>query len=229
MNINAILVPQGPEYKSICRGLSGVNGSKPPIYPIPVGVKPIIKYLDKWQESGHLRESSQPRVLLMGLCGSLTSRYSVGDIVVYRSCVYGSDEKLAEKMCDRVFTDEIFNNLKEKAFLVKGLTSDRLVYSASQKRHLGEVYDAEVVDMEGFAALDVLSKAGFAVAMLRVISDDLQHNLPNLNSAISADGSLQSLPLAIGMLRQPIAATRLIKGSLRGLKVLEKVTTCLFV
>ncbi len=225
MNIDAILVPQGAEYKSVCRGLSRVNGSKPPIFPIPVGVKPITKYLEEWQKAGYLFNHQQPRVLLMGLCGSLTSRYSVGDIVVYRSCVYGSDEKLPEKMCDRAFTEQLYNKLKGNAFFVRGLTSDRLIYSASEKRHLGGIYDTEVVDMEGFAALNVLNQAGFAVAMLRVISDDSQHDLPDINSAINADGSLQSLPLAIGMLRQPIAATRLIQGSLRGLKVLEKTTT----
>jgi hypothetical protein len=55
--------------------------------------------------------------------------------------------------------------------------------------------------------------------MVRVISDDSHHNLPNLTSAISPDGSLLPLPLAMGMIRQPIAATR---------RVLQKVTTKLF-
>jgi hypothetical protein len=82
--------------------------------------------------------------------------------------------------------------------------------------------------MEGFAALEILSQAGVAVAMLRVISDNCHHNIPDLTSAISADGSLQALPLAIAMLRQPIAATRLILGAMRGLEVLQDITTFLF-
>jgi hypothetical protein len=48
--------------------------------------------------------------------------------------------------------------------------------------------------------------------MLRVVSDDSKHDIPNLTSAINSDGSLQPLPLAITMIRQPIAATRLIRG-----------------
>jgi hypothetical protein len=64
--------------------------------------------------------------------------------------------------------------------------------------------------------------------MLRVISDNCHHNIPDLSSALSSDGSLQTLPLAIGLLRQPLAATRLILGALRGLKVLQDVTTSLF-
>jgi hypothetical protein len=81
--------------------------------------------------------------------------------------------------------------------------------------------------MEGYAALQVLSELGIAVAMLRVISDDVRHNIPNLTNAFD-DGSLQTFPLAMGLLRQPIAATRLVSGSLRGLRVLQDLTTFLF-
>jgi hypothetical protein len=78
--------------------------------------------------------------------------------------------------------------------------------------------------MEGFAVLEVFKE----VAMVRVISDDSHHNLPNIASAISPDGALLPLPLAMGMIRQPIAASRLILGSLRGLRVLENTTKLLF-
>jgi len=67
--------------------------------------------------------------------------------------------------------------------LVRALTSDHIVWSAAEKP-LGQSYNAEVVDMEGFAALEVLSQAG-VVAMLRVISDDCEHDLPDLTSALS--------------------------------------------
>jgi hypothetical protein len=108
---------------------------------------------------------------------------------------------------------------------VRALTSDRLIWSAAEKCELGKIYTAEVVDMEGFAALKVLGQAGIAVAMVRVVSDDCHHNLPDLTAALSLDGALQPLPLALGLLRQPIAAARLIRGALRGLQVLQRVTT----
>jgi nucleoside phosphorylase len=111
---------------------------------------------------------------------------------------------------------------------VKSLTSDRVIWSAAEKRYLSEQYGADVVDMEGFAVLEFLSQAGVAIAMLRVISDDCQHDIPDLNSSVSPDGALQPLSLATQMLRQPIAATRLIRGSLKGLKVLQEITTTLF-
>ncbi|HEY9727086.1 MAG TPA: hypothetical protein V6D50_11625, partial [Chroococcales cyanobacterium] len=73
-----------------------------------------------------------------------------------------------------------------------------------------------------------LSQVGAAVAMLRVVSDDCHHDIPDLSPALSADGSMRPLPMAIAFGRQPIAATRLITGALRGLRVLEDVTTRLF-
>jgi hypothetical protein len=149
--------------------------------------------------------------------------------VIYQECVYESKVSTPLlQLCDRELTTSLHHKLKERVSLVSSLTSDRLIFSAAQKRHLGQIYNTDVVDMEGFAALEVLNQAGVAVAMVRVISDDSHHNLPNLTSAISPDGSLQPLPLAIGMLRQPIAATLLIRGAIHGLRVLQKVTTLLF-
>lgn len=231
---HAILVPQGSEYKAVCRGLSVAQASraavpKPLVLPIPVGPKQLTRHLERLQQAGYLLNHPQPKVLLMGLCGSLTPRYQVGDIMLYQGCLYESSAATgALQPCDPELTGTLYHRLKERAFLVKALTSDRLIYSAVEKRHLGQLYGADVVDMEGFAALEVLSRAGVAVAMLRVISDECYHNIPNLNSALSPDGSLQSLPLVIGLIRQPIAATRLIQDALRGLQVLQSVTNCLF-
>ena len=221
--IDAILVPQGAEYQAICRGLSHIIHT-PPVVPIPIGPEPLTRHLKKLQV-GHFSHHQQLRILLMGLCGSLTHRYSVGDIVLYQACVYTNAVGRLHP-CDPTLTTLLQENL-EQTSLVKALTSDRLVWSADEKRHLGQIYGADVVDMEGFAALEVLSP-GVSVAMIRVVSDDCQHDLPNLTSALSPDGSLQPLPLGIGMIRQPMAATRLIKGALRGLQVLQKVTALLF-
>lgn len=229
ISIDAILVPQGAEYQAICRGLSRIAVPTPPVVPIPISPEPLTRHLKKLQQAGHFSNHQQLRVLLMGLCGSLTPRYSIGDIVLYRACVYRPKAAPgALHPCDPTLTTLLQENLQQRASLVTALTSDRLVWLADEKRHLGESYGADVVDMEGFAALEVLSQAGVAVAMLRVISDDCQHDLPDLTAALSPDGSLQRLPLAIGLLRQPMAATRLIRGALRGLQVLQETTTFLF-
>lgn len=217
--INTILVPQGAEYKAVCRGLSGITACIPKVVAIPVGMKPLLKYL---QQGQFLTPKS--RVLVMGICGSLSDRYTVGDIVLYQDCVY----QRKQQECDRTFTTQLHSRISEKASLVNSLTSDRVIWSASEKHRLGETLAADVVDMEGFTVLEFFNAAGVAVAMLRVVSDDCQHNIPDLTPAINSDGSLNPLPLAIAMLRQPFAATRLIRGSLTALKVLEQVTNLLF-
>ncbi|MBW4643665.1 MAG: phosphorylase [Goleter apudmare HA4340-LM2] len=223
-NHKTILVPQGAEYKAVCRGLGGVTGSTPRVIPIPMGMKSLTTYLHKLQEKGQILNHPYPQVVVMGICGSLSSRYSVGDIVLYQDCVYQEHRQ----ECDRIFTAEIYSCLSDKVSLVKSLTSDRVVWSATEKRCLGEAYKADVVDMEGFAALEFFQQVGVTVAMLRVVSDDSHHDIPDLTSAISADGALKPWPLALELIRQPVAATRLIRGSLRALRVLEDVTRLLF-
>ncbi|MBN3922734.1 phosphorylase [Nostoc sp. NMS4] len=217
--INTILVPQGAEYQAVCRGLRGVTGFIPTVVAIPVGMKPLLKYL---QQGQFLVPES--RVLIMGICGSLSDRYTVGDIVLYQDCIYQG--KLQE--CDRTFTAQLHSSISQKASLVKSVTSDRVISSAAEKRRLGKTLAADVVDMEGFTALEFFNPAGVSVAMLRIVSDDCQHNIPDLTPAINSDGSLNPFPLVIAMLRQPLAATRLIRGSLTALKVLEEVTNLLF-
>ncbi|GAA6616080.1 phosphorylase [Scytonema sp. NUACC26] len=232
--IDAILVPQGAEYKSVCIGLNRVASPKPTVFPIPMGTLPLKNYLEIWQKSVQIHSGS--RVLLMGLCGSLSPQYNVGDIVVYSSCIYSvlkEDRELplsvSQLLCEPELTVKLQNKLStKKAFKGVGLTSDRLIYSAKEKLYLGQTYNANVVDMEGFVALENLSQLGIAVGMVRVVSDDVRYDVPNLTNALNSHGSLQALPLAMGLLREPIAATRLIFGSLRGLKVLQEVTTALF-
>ena len=219
-----ILVPQGAEYKAVCRGLSHTAANAPSVIPIPIGCKSIHKSLSKNQNWQELLNHPQPRVLVMGLCGSLNPRYPVGEIVLYESCV---KEKNVQK-CLNNLTTELFAHLADRVSWVRALTSDRVICQAAQKRLLGKQFAVDVVDMEGFAILEYLQQFEVEVAMLRVVSDGCEDNLPDLNSAISPEGSLQPLHAAIAMLKQPIAAIGLIRGSLQGLKLLEEVTSKLF-
>ena len=165
-------------------------------------------------------------ILLVGLCGSLSSECRVGDIVLYRDCIDG--QKSSEILpCDRALTDGIREKLSPRVTLVRGITSDRLIHRAAEKRQLRERYGADVVDMEGAAVLRSVG-AGRAAAMLRVVSDGCTGDLPDLGPAIAPDGTLQPLPMFASFLRQPLAAARLIRGSLRGLGVLEAAIAELF-
>jgi hypothetical protein len=223
-----ILVPQGSEYQAVSKGLQQLPNSKIEIFSIPIGDKPVRQYLKTSELYTKLSQQPNSKVLVMGLCGSLNPSYGVGDVVVYKECIYGNQIQ----KCDEKLTSQISSKLNLNP--VRGLICDtyggkqRMINSATEKRQLHITSSADVVDMEGFAILTTLQPLGIAVGMLRVVSDDCQHDIPDLNSAIDAAGSLQSLPLAWAMLRQPLASVRLIRGSLRSLKILEKISYQLY-
>lgn len=201
--ISVILVPQGAEYQAVYRGIqSQIN--PPKVIPIPVGAA-AIRELD--------RVSDSSGVLVMGLCGSLSPQFGIGRIALYQACVNFSGQV---KECDRALTDRLQNQFQVSPVL--GLTSDRVICSADEKRNLGKSYGAAVVDMEGFAILEQRS-----VAMLRVVSDDLSGDLPDLSTVIDANGKIQALPMMSAMIKRPIAAGRLIRGSLSGLRKLRQL------
>lgn len=223
MIINAILVPQGAEYQAVCKGLKKVSDVIPPVFATPAGVLPISRYLERWSQEGHF-SSSSPNILLMGLCGSLSLSYSVGEVVGYESCVYSG----AVSCTDEALKGWVQRQLHDRVKWVKGVTCDRVISTQNEKLALGTRYNAQVVDMEGYAVLNVLHRFNMNIAILRVISDDCSHDLPNLTAAYNEEGVLQPFPLALAFLQQPIAATRLISGAMQSLRVLERVTQELF-
>lgn len=219
MSLPIILVPQGAEYQAVCNGLKEV-ADPPIVVPTPAGFA-MVDRLKELHQSGQFAD--QQNILIVGLCGGLQPHYSVGDVVLYRECVSLSFPALP---CDRTLTTQLQTKLGSHVPLVTGVTSDRVISSITEKQELSK--QADVVDMEGYPALEFLSQVGMSVATLRVVSDDCHHDIPNLANAFSADGSLKALPLALGLLRQPVAGARLIRGSLAGLKVLKTTVKLLF-
>src|SRR5689334_7916898 len=124
-----ILVPQGAEYKAVCRGLRQTREAIPTVLPIPVGMQPFTEYLQQWNK----QQPPPSRVLVTGLCGSLHQGYAVGDVVLYQNCTYQGEVQ----ECDRTFTTQFYSHLRQKFSVVKGLTSDRIIWSATEKCHLG--------------------------------------------------------------------------------------------
>jgi len=226
-DIDAILVPQGAEYKAIYRVLKAFKGKEKILLSIPIGTLALTFYLKQWQQNQRFRDRLPTRILLMGLCGSLSPKYKVGDIVIYQSCRL-ENQNFVEDRCDIDLTNLLCDRFEGKANLVKGLTCDRVIWSTQEKLSLHQTYQADVVDMESYSAIEILHHAGISVAILRIVSDDSRHDIPNLTPAINPEGSLKPLTLTRKMAQNPLAAIRLIRGSLKGLKVLQQVTHQLF-
>lgn len=215
----ALLVPQGAEYQAVCRGAGRATPTA-----IAMG-RASVAQLDL------LLEHPPNRVVLLGLGGSLSPARRPGDVVVYRDCIdQGSEQRLR---CDGALYADLCQILNRQTMRAKplrvttatGLTSDRVVCSAAEKRQLGQRHGAAVVDMEGFWVLERLQAQRVAVGIVRVISDGVGGDIPDLSQAMGPDGALRPLALTTAMGRSPLSALRLIRGSLQGLSVLRQVAT----
>ena len=82
--------------------------------------------------------------------------------------------------------------------------------------------------MEGYGYIKELQRQGMSIAMLRIVSDDVSGDIPDLSLIIDENGSLIFWQIVKSMVQKPLAAIRLIKGSLIGLTQLRRVTKELF-
>jgi hypothetical protein len=224
-----LIVPQGREATAVERGIAGSErSSQVTVVKIPLGPSALRNFFKTWQPPQPQALSHPPlRAVLLGLCGSLVPTYGVGDWVLYRNCLdlTGSQSATdsAQLDCETILTAQLSQRLG-LGTLVTAITSERLICLAQEKRSLANQHQAQVVDMEGSVAVEELGRRGIELAMVRVVSDDCHHDLPDLSPGFSPEGTLRPLPLALAMGRRPVAALRLIRGSLRGLQRLEAVT-----
>lgn len=270
MTIDLILVPQGAEYNAVIRGLEGVSSRSnhrcvPTVYPLPIG-QAVTTALQSLFPKGS--ELDGKFILLMGLGGSLSARYQVGDVMLLHSvCKGGADPKKRNSPAHsdpkhRLPTWDIITPLVQhfyselqnltvhqtvceshtassvgtasnvgvsnvdtvSADMVQGVTLDRMVTSPDEKNELRRIYQADVVDMESAYVVEFLQSRGATVGVIRVVSDDSDTDIPDLSPAIDATGSLNGFKMAWQFLNQPIAAMRLIRGSLKGLKQLSHIS-----
>ena len=217
--IDTIVVPQGAEYQAVCRGLQKARVNNIEVIAIAIGEE----FVDRFLVDNRDKLDRATGVLIVGLCGSLTAAYSIGDSVLAKSCQNFNHHVVH---LDPQLTAQIEAKIGVKT--VMSLTSDRVITQAEEKLTLAQQYEADIVEMEGYGYVTKLRQQKISVAMLRVVSDDPNGDIPNLNRAIDAQGNLKTLPMAILLIKQPLAAVKLIKSSLAGLKALEQITTELF-
>ncbi|MGK7878870.1 MAG: purine phosphorylase, partial [Crocosphaera sp.] len=189
-SFDTVLVPQGMEYQAVCKGVDK-NKSKLKIIAIPAGIQPLINFLEQWQQTPNFLDKIPERLILMGLGGSLSLNYSVGDVILCKKCGLMDYSQESRGSCDQFLTERLFTQLGNSTIIGEGISSDRIICSAEEKLLLGKKYQADVVDMEGYALLNWGDKLNIPVAMIRVISDGCQQDLPDLTGAFAEDGSLQ--------------------------------------
>lgn len=206
-----ILVCDGAEFKAVKKAFYNHNLLKN-IIPLPIGIKAVKKLLIS-------KKIPQTSVILVGLGGSLSPKYKVGNVLIYQSCSYiDKNDKIHTKYCDSTLNNWLQNKLNVSS--VKGLTVDNLIHSSSTKINLNKLSNAEVVDMESYEVMNYFK----SVSVIRIISDNYDDNLPDLNNAITPEGKLNNIKMAIEFIKKPLKAVKLINNALISLKVLEKVS-----
>ena len=218
MAIQAILVPRGAEYQAVMRGIKAVPNA-PLVIPIPAGPAAFGAFLEGWADRSRFADQE---ILLMGLGGSLSPHHQIGNAILLEQV--WSEAGGDGLQCDRALTQSLAQRLKLPTGT--GVMCDRVITTVAEKRQLGDRYQADVVDMESAILLEAMPEA--KVAILRVISDDCNRDLPDIAGAIGLDGSLRTDTLARSFLKRPIAALNFISGSLQGLKALEYRTLDIF-
>ena len=216
--IDLIVVPQGVEYQAVCRGLLQAK-VRVRVIAVPIGDRHAKAVLANYSP----QLASARGILIMGLCGGIGASHKVGDGVVVQNCCNLNSDWL--NLDDRL-TTTIQHQLSVD--VVDGLTSDRVITHSTEKLKLATEYQADIVEMEGYGYVSQLQQQNKAVAMLRVVSDDHRGDIPDISQAIDDRGQLRTRSLAIALCKQPVAAIRLIRGSLIGLKALQRMTARLF-
>ena len=208
--IDAVLVPRGAEERAVRAGLRRSVA----IYPIGIGSSSATAAAEAVSASGAPR-----RVLVTGLCGSLDARFRPGDVLLYASIEDTDGVPLAT---DSDLTAAIQRAVPGALSGIRALSVDHIVTRATEKRALAQHRGCHVIDMESLTLLARLHRAGSSVAVLRVVSDGVDDDLPDLNAVLDVAGHLDPKALARVCLFSPLATLRLTRGAFRALRALRR-------
>jgi len=163
-------------------------------------------------------------VIVIGLCGGLTDSLPEMTIVTYSACVSvmngGIPRPCTPQICTQITA--LLSARNVPCGSVIGITSPRIAVSRAEKLQLAQT-GAQVVDMESYEILSAADKAGTPAAVVRVVSDSLDRNLPNLNLAINPDGSVNNGRAIRVMLGSPLLTARAYAATKRAARYLAGV------
>jgi len=162
-------------------------------------------------------------VLVIGLCGGLTESLPEGRIVAYTDCL-STDPSKPPLRCSQPLTNSLVSLLTSSGILcdrVVGVTSPRIATTREERLSLARS-GAAVVDMESYSIVEAASVAHIPAAVLRVVADSLDRDLPDFNRALNDAGSLdgrKGLKIALG---SPWQTAKLLAANRRAMKHLSK-------
>jgi nucleoside phosphorylase len=200
--VPALLVPQGAEERAIRRAAPNAT---------------VIAVRAGAQAAMLPERLPEGLVVVMGLCGALRG-LRTGDCAIFSDVVdetgrYTFDTELVQTMAAAL----------PSATLVHGCTVNHVVTRAAERAALAAAYSADAVDMEGTHLARALAARGRAPLIVRVVSDDPSYDLPPIENAFDANGTIRPLHLARAFATHPTAAARFIRDVRHSLKILGTI------
>jgi nucleoside phosphorylase len=166
-------------------------------------------------------------VLAIGLCGGLTKELKEGHVVAYTECL--SDDGLPPLECSPRLTNAITDELLRQGIpcdRVSGISSARIVSTRSRKIELARS-GASAVDMESYEVVSAAAHAGVPAAVLRVVCDSLDAEIPDFNPALDNDGELARGKKVWIAVTSPCKTLHLLAATHRGMRQLTATTRIL--
>ena len=158
-------------------------------------------------------------IVSYGLTGGLADGLKIGDWVVGSRIAGGIDHD-----CDTAWRDAIAARLPGAR--IGGFFADgRMIDTIAEKRALGVDHDALAVDMESHVAGRVARAYGLPFAIVRIVSDEVDHLLPHaITVSMRPDGGFDrtrmraSLAAAPEQMRDVVQTMAQFAAGFRGLR-----------
>ena len=137
-------------------------------------------------------------IISFGLTGALVDGLAIGDWVV-GDRISGA----VDLACDPAWRDALAARLPEAR--VGGFFADgRMIDTVAEKRALGLKHNALAVDMESHVAAETAARHGLPFAILRCVSDRVDHLLPHaVTVCMRPDGQMDVTAMLGSLVRQP--------------------------
>ena len=159
-------------------------------------------------------------VLSVGFAGALKPEFSTGDIVVSRQA---STVQLPNRLhtLDSDFSQTALKALQDaglKASSGNVLTVPKPLVTEYDKQAHGLQTKASIADMESYWIVQECLLMNVPIASIRVILDEMSHELPDLVSSITADNGEHEWRHAIRAMLKPTSASSLLPLAIRSRK-----------
>jgi adenosylhomocysteine nucleosidase len=153
-----------------------------------------------------IRDSSPSRIVSIGFAGALDPALKVGDVIRPGVVINGNDGSRTNA------------GTSEHA-----LVSYPSVCGSQQKRKLREAFRAALVDMEAAAVAQGAEARGIEFRVLKVVSDDSEFEMPDVQSFVTGNGEFRSSAFALHVILRPwlwATTIRLGRNSARASRIL---------